>query len=185
MSTNPSPFALLENRLKFMRALAALAVTAVAGPALFGALAHADGPQPRRGKGHAEDIVLDTLEAFGTLNVDNIVRYFSPDILYQSTGFPDLVGLQAARDYIAPFMSVFSVIDYQVTNVLSQDGIVSTERVENYVVSPNSPIGTPGAHMVLPVAGWCEVRRGLIVRWSDYYNQYDVTRQTGIPTGGS
>jgi hypothetical protein len=104
MPTNPSPFALLENRLKFMRALAA---TAVAGLALIGTVAHADGPQPRRGKGHAEDIVLDTLEAFGTLNVDNIVRYFSPDILYQSTGFPDLVGLQAARDYIAPFMPFF------------------------------------------------------------------------------
>jgi limonene-1,2-epoxide hydrolase len=170
-----SEVSLLGGRRQFLKTLTA---AAVATPVL-GALGVARPAQACESR--AEEIVRSSLEGFNNRNVDQVVRYWDPKVLYQNTGQPDINGVAASRAFIAPFFVIFSSIHYYVLNTALVGRMVATERLEHYVVSPTSPVGNPGSTLALRVSGWVEVSGDKIVRWSDYYNAADVTTATGIP----
>jgi limonene-1,2-epoxide hydrolase len=149
---------------------------------LVGTSAHASGSGGSCGSGgQAERLVLDLLDSLQTLNPTLWLPFLSPNLLYQNTGMPDIVGRDNFFTFISGMVGFLSEFRAEIINVVSEGRLVATERIEHYTVAANSPVGIPGASLDLPVAGWFEVKHGKVARWSDYWDTATFTRALGIP----
>ncbi len=109
-------------------------------------------------------IIDNFMQAWGTLDLDTIMDYFTEDATYANVPMgPPNVGKPAIRTFIESFLGSTTSIQFVVHHqVEGASGIVMNERTDILVMA--------GKKVELPVMGVFELRSGKICAWRDYFD---------------
>ncbi|MFZ2177776.1 MAG: limonene-1,2-epoxide hydrolase family protein [Rhodococcus sp. (in: high G+C Gram-positive bacteria)] len=90
--------------------------------------------------------------------------FFADDAVYQNTGMPASVGIEAIIENLGGQFATFpDSYEYKTINIAADGDVVLTERLDL--------IRTPGGSVEgVPVMGTFVLRNGKIVRWTDYWD---------------
>jgi limonene-1,2-epoxide hydrolase len=96
------------------------------------------------------------------VDVPAILEFFTDDAVYHNIPMDPITGRDAIKSFIAGFAGGAEQIDFRVRNIVADDDVVLTERVDVFVM--------PNGKVELPVMGTFEVRDGRIAAWRDYFD---------------
>lgn len=117
---------------------------------------------------------LETIESFyrawGRMDVDEILSYFTADAVYHNVPLEPLSGTQAIRGWIADFLSPFRCAELRHLKG-AESGDVAFSEHEDRFEFPD------GRALVIRLAGVFEFRDGKIAAWRDYFDLETVSRQ--------
>ncbi|HEY1739453.1 MAG TPA: SgcJ/EcaC family oxidoreductase [Acidimicrobiia bacterium] len=118
------------------------------------------------------DTVRDFCAAWTSLDVEELLDYFTPDAVYHNIPVDPVVGVEAIRAMMAMFTTGVERIEFRVKNVATAGNVVMTERVDVFV--------QPERTIELPVMGTFEVVDGKIAAWRDYFDLNQYMTQAGL-----
>jgi limonene-1,2-epoxide hydrolase len=96
-------------------------------------------------------------------DVEALVPYLASEFVYQMfEGRPDLVGPEAFRKEIGPFLRNLATVRWDILRSEAIGPLVINERVDHFIAPPG------GRTMHFPIAGLFVVRNQKIVLWRDY-----------------
>lgn len=123
------------------------------------------------------DIVRAFICALERADLDTALTYLATDCVYDNVPFGAVVGHDAVRAALGPFMAGFDriewVIHHQLESVSGALGIVLNERLDRF--GSTAADGTV-SWFELPIAGVFEVRDGIITLWRDYFDPAPLQR---------
>jgi limonene-1,2-epoxide hydrolase len=97
-------------------------------------------------------------------DAESLRSFFAEDAVYQNTGMPASVGVDAIIANLAGQFAMFSdSYEYVMKNIAANGATVLTERLDLI----NGPDGKIHA---LPVMGTFVLQAGKITRWTDYWD---------------
>jgi limonene-1,2-epoxide hydrolase len=109
-------------------------------------------------------VVRDFCELMAKRDAEAVRPYFAPDAVYQNTGMPAAVGVQAIIENLAAQMAMFpDSYEYRVINLVGDGNVVLTERLDMVR-------GADGTLHGVPVMGTFVIAGGQISRWTDYFD---------------
>jgi limonene-1,2-epoxide hydrolase len=111
----------------------------------------------------AEDVVRAELEAWSTLDVEQIVAPFAPDAVWVAQPTLTLRGIDEIRAAVVDWVARMTFAELRLVNIAVNDDVVLTERVDAFTF-------TDGKKVALPVMGSFEVADGKIATWRDYFD---------------
>ena len=125
-----------------------------------------------------EAIVRDFLSAWGdgvrAPDVEKIASMFAPDGHWELyvPGGPVIRGRAAIRDEIHRQLGYVSFPQCGIVHMLSTDRMVATERVDHFIRD-----GKKVRHALMAMFELDDA--GLVTAWREYFDTYDLSRQTG------
>lgn len=120
-----------------------------------------------------ERIVREFLDSWHGTSLDAIVKHFSEDAVYHNVPVAPIKGKAGIRQIFQGFLDAFEQSSLDIVTLATAPGLVIAERVDRFLMRN-------GRKIALPVTGVFEIRNGLIVRFSDYFDLGDFERQSGI-----
>jgi limonene-1,2-epoxide hydrolase len=116
-----------------------------------------------------EEIVRAELEAWSTLDVDEIMAHFAFDAVWDDPSHGPIAGYANIRKAVAGFVARTSAADLQVVHLLAEGTIVMTERVDRFTFD--------GRQVAAAIAGVFEIEADKILAWRDYF---DMSGRTNV-----
>jgi limonene-1,2-epoxide hydrolase len=112
----------------------------------------------------AARIVRTFCDLMAARDTDRLRPLLTEDVVYQNTGLPAAVGIDAVSENLAGQFGQFpDSYEYRMINLAADGDVVLTERLDM--------IRTPAGEVVgVPVMGSFVVRDGRIARWTDYWD---------------
>ena len=111
---------------------------------------------------NAEQVVRAEMEAWSTLDVDQIMSYFAPDATWMpSLEHPTAHGYDAVRREVEGFVKVMTWGELEIVNIAVAGNVVLTERVDRFIIN--------GKKLDAPGMGVFEVTGDKITAWRDYF----------------
>lgn len=123
-----------------------------------------------------EAIVLELIEGFNNVDLDRVVACFAEGAVYHNIPMEAVTGRAAIRESLQGFMASASDARWDLLNIVSRDGVVMTERVDNFEIN--------GTWIALPVMGTFEVAHGKITAWRDYFDAAQFNDQFAKASAG-
>ena len=109
-----------------------------------------------------EEVVRAELGAWSSLDVDQIMMYFSDDATWlPAFSFPTYSGLEEIRKAVEGFVKSMTKADIEILNLAVAGNVVLTERVDRFIYK-GKPLDAPGM-------GAFEVSGDKITAWRDYF----------------
>lgn len=109
-------------------------------------------------------LVRDFCGLMAKRDAEAVRTYFSSDAVYQNTGMPAAVGVEAIVENLAGQMAMFpDSYEYKVINLAGEGNVVLTERLDMIR-------GGDGTLHAVPVMGTFVVTDSKISRWTDYFD---------------
>ncbi len=112
--------------------------------------------------------VRDFCIAWSRLDLDELMRYFLDDAVYQNMPGPAARGESAIRKTIAAFLSGWDATEWEIANIAAEGHVVFVERIDRTTAG--------GKHVALPVVGVFRIEDGKIAEWRDYFDLSTYTR---------
>lgn len=110
------------------------------------------------------EIVQEFCDRMVQRDAESLRPFLADDAVYQNTGMPASVGVDAIIANVAGQLAMFpDSYEYVTKNIAATGEVVLTERLDLI----NGPDGTVHA---VPVMGTFVVRDGRIARWTDYFD---------------
>ena len=110
---------------------------------------------------NAEEVVRAELEAWSSLDVDQIMAYFTPDATwFPAFTFPTYSGTEEIRQAVEVFLKDMTGFDAEIVHLSVTGNVVFTERVDRYSIK-GKPREARGV-------GVFEVAGDEITAWRDY-----------------
>lgn len=109
-----------------------------------------------------EQVVRAELDAWSTLNVDEIIAHFAIDAVWDDPSHGPLEGRERIRDAVEGFVARMTAADMEVVHLVARGPIVMTERVDRFTFD--------GRQVAAAIAGVFEVDGDKIVAWRDYFD---------------
>jgi limonene-1,2-epoxide hydrolase len=110
----------------------------------------------------AEEIVRAELEAWSSLDIDQIMAYFADDATFvPAIGFPTYSGADEMRKAIKGILKSLTRCGVEIVNLAVAGNVVLTERVDHCIYK-GKPIDAAGM-------GAFEVAGDKITAWRDYF----------------
>jgi limonene-1,2-epoxide hydrolase len=109
-----------------------------------------------------EQIVSDFLEAWGRLDVEELVGFFTEDAVYHNIPVRPAVGKAAIRKVITALLKGVTAIRFEVHYQASAGNVVINERTDHTEMGDKK--------FPLPVSGVFEIENGKIKAWRDYFD---------------
>ena len=111
---------------------------------------------------NAEEVVRAEMQAWSTLDVDQIMGYFTPDATWMpSLEHPTAHGYDAVRREVERFVNVMTWGELEIVNIAVAGNVVLTERVDRFIIN--------GKKLDAPGMGVFEVTGDKITAWRDYF----------------
>jgi limonene-1,2-epoxide hydrolase len=109
-------------------------------------------------------VVLDFCNLMVKRDAEALRPFFAEDAVYQNTGTPAFVGVEAILENLAMQLSAFpDSYEYKTQHIAANGDVVLTERLDM--------IRTPAGELHgVPVMGAFVLRDGKITRWTDYWD---------------
>ena len=116
----------------------------------------------------ARDVVLGFCAAWERRNVEDVLGYMAPDIVYQNVPLPVMHGVDEAAAFLTPLLRYTTKIEFKVLSIaVSASGNeVHTERLDR--------LHFPTGIVDIPLMGIFVVRDGKITEWRDYADNGSV-----------
>ena len=111
-----------------------------------------------------EQSVRAELEAWSTLDVDQILAPFAPNAVWVAQPTVTLRGIDEIRAAVNEWVARMTFAELRLINIAANGDVVLTERVDAFTF-------TDGREIALPVMGAFDVADGKITAWRDYYDQ--------------
>jgi limonene-1,2-epoxide hydrolase len=115
-----------------------------------------------------EQIVTDFCTAFGRMNADELIDYFTLDAIYHNIPLPVLRGRQEIYESLQGLPNRFKEMRIEILHQISSGDIVMNERIDYFTF--------PDREVALPIAGIFELENGKIKAWREYFD-LDTLRQ--------
>ena len=117
-------------------------------------------------------VVTDFMKAWEAKDAEKILAFFTPDAVYHNMPMPKIVGIQAIREFIAPFAGTAEQVVFEVLHQAEgADRVVMNERIDRITMKN-------GQKMVVEVMGVFELEKGKIKAWRDYFDMKAMQAQT-------
>lgn len=110
----------------------------------------------------AKRVVQEFCDLMVKRDAEALRPYLADDVVYQNTGMPAAVGVDAVLENLASQFAMLPCYEYETCTIVAEGDVVMNERLD-YVPGPNGPVG-------LPVMGTFILRNGKIARWTDYWD---------------
>ena len=110
----------------------------------------------------AEEVVRAELGAWSSLDVDEIMKHFTRDAVWDDPSHGPLSGYDAIRQAVEGFVSRMTYAELEIVNLVVADNVVMTERVDRFIFD--------GKRKDAPVMGAFEVVGDKITAWRDYFD---------------
>jgi limonene-1,2-epoxide hydrolase len=112
---------------------------------------------------NAEAVVRAELEAWSSLDVDQIMAYFAPDATWlPGFTYPTSSGYEEVRRAVEGFLTGMTRCDIEIVNLAVARNVVLTERVDRLILLDGKKLDAPGM-------GTFEVTGDKITAWRDYF----------------
>ena len=115
------------------------------------------------------NVVLDFIQAWNRQDWDEVEDALTDDVVYHNIPMHPHEGKAAAVAAIRGMQ--VKEVDWQVLHIAENDGVVLTERVDNFVMADDKAVS-------VPVMGAMEIEGGKIKAWRDYFDLATFTSQT-------
>jgi limonene-1,2-epoxide hydrolase len=161
----------VSTRRSFLRGAAIAGISMSAIPAI--ARADDDPAQTASQDRLDERTVLDFWDAWNAKCEDKIMSFFTREAEYHNIPVDPVIGIEAIRSLVDGFLSAFSVINIVTLSIAAHNGVVHTERTDNFKV-------VNGRVVALPVAGTLYLTKGKIRLWRDYFDLATFAAQSGL-----
>ncbi len=111
-----------------------------------------------------EQIVNDFIAAFGKLDLEALMGFFTEDAVYHNIPWPPAAGRGAIRKVLEGFFKDMNMTSakFEVRYQLAAGNVVMNERVDQLIIN--------GKKVSLPVMGVFEIENGKIKAWRDYFD---------------
>lgn len=132
-------------------------------------------------------VVLDWTDAINRHDPDAAAAFYAPDADFTDAGTGQRAqGRDAIRDVFKAFLAMSADLAIEKTNMLSDGSWFATEWVMTGVHTGDIPgLAATGRSFHVVGAGVGEVREGLIVHATEYWNMADFLGQVGaLPQAG-
>ena len=114
----------------------------------------------------ATQVIKEFVDAFVAAwpgrDAARVAALFAADANYHNGPLPPVHGRAAIQETLAEFMSLGGEVKVDMLNVLADDRIVMTERVDHFIVGDRT--------FSLPVMGIFEIADAKIAEWRDYFD---------------
>lgn len=116
-----------------------------------------------------EQIVNDFIAAFGKLDLEALMGFFTEDAVYHNIPWPPANGRAAIRKVLEGFFKDMNMTSakFEVRYQLATGNVVMNERVDYLTIN--------GKKVSLPVMGVFEIENGRIKAWRDYFDAATFT----------
>ena len=112
---------------------------------------------------NADQVVRAELEAWSSLDVDQIMAHFAPDATWlPGFTYPTSSGHEEIRHAVEGFLEGMTKCDIEVLNLAVAGNVVLTERVDRFIYK--------GKTLDAPGMGAFEVAGDKITAWRDYFS---------------
>ena len=111
-----------------------------------------------------EDVVRAMLDAWGRLDVEEIISHFAPDAVYENVPIGAATGLEEIRTTVEQFVKDMNMtfFDAEMLQLAVAGNVVLTERVDHIVMG--------GTKMDLRLMGAFEIDGDKVKAWRDYFD---------------
>jgi limonene-1,2-epoxide hydrolase len=110
----------------------------------------------------SEEIVRAELDAWNRLDVDEALRYFAADAVWEDVPLEPIVGYDAIRRRAEYLAEHWASGEIEILKLVADGGVVLTERIDRFLFD--------GVMVVARVMGAFEVSADKITAWRDYYD---------------
>ena len=117
-----------------------------------------------------EEIIIEFVEAWSSLDAEKLTTYFTEDGTYYNMPIQPITGHQNLKPFIHNFLATWEKTDWDILNILAKGNLVMVERVDRTIVE--------GRKVDLPCVGVFEMQNGKIKIWRDYFDLATFTRGT-------
>ena len=121
-----------------------------------------------------EEFVAAFVAAWPRGDAASVAALFAEDATYCNGPLPSVHGRAAIQATLAEFMTMGGEVTVDMLNLLADDRVVMTERLDHFVLD--------GRTFSLPVMGIFEVVDRKIAAWRDYF---DLGQFSALLTSGS
>ena len=110
----------------------------------------------------AEEVVRAELEAWSSLDVDQIMAHFAPDATwFPAFTFPTYSGVEEIRQAVEGFLKDMTWGDIEIIHLAVAGNVVLTELVHRFIMN--------GKRLDAPGMGTFEVAGDKITAWRNYF----------------
>ena len=109
-----------------------------------------------------DSIVSRFCAAFGRMNADELIEYFTPDATYHNIPLPPLRGRAEIYESLKGLPLRFKGLQIETLNQVSAGSLVLNERVDYFLFEDR--------RVALPIAGVFEMEAGKIKAWREYFD---------------
>ena len=117
----------------------------------------------------AGQVVNDFIAAWGRLNIDELVSFFTEDAVYHNIPMRPATGKASIRKVITALMRGVTGIRFEVHHQITSGNVVINERTDHTEMGDKK--------FSLPVAGVFEIENGKIKAWRDYFDLETYMKQ--------
>lgn len=107
------------------------------------------------------------VRAWPTRDAQTVAAFFSDGASYHNGPLEPVHGRSAIQDALAAFMAMGGDVTVEMLNMLADDRVVMTERIDHLVLG--------GQTLSLPIMGIFEIAEGKITAWRDYFDLGDFS----------
>lgn len=108
------------------------------------------------------EFVAEFVDAWPNGDAPRVADFFSENATYHNGPLKPVRGRSAIVATIGEFMALGGTVSVDMLNVVADDRVVMTERLDHFVVD--------GKRFSLPVMGTFEIADGQITSWRDYFD---------------
>jgi limonene-1,2-epoxide hydrolase len=112
--------------------------------------------------------------ALEQMDIDTALTYVADDIEYDNVPMGKVVGVDAVRSTLTPFLGRSTQVEWRVLHQAATGDVVMNERLDRFHM--------PNGWIEIAVAGLFVVRDGKITLWRDYFDLGAAT--TAMASGG-
>jgi len=123
-----------------------------------------------------QEVVGAFIAAIEARDVDAALTFLAEDVSYENMPMDPIVGREMTGMVLHSYLDLSTEVEWRIVREVVDGDVVINERVDRFHIGDG--------WLELPVAGFWEVRDGLVVLWRDYFDMTSYTTQLAALTGG-
>ena len=107
-------------------------------------------------------IISRFCNAFGRMDADELIAYFTDDAIYHNIPMPVRRGRAEIYAALQGMQARFKGLEFETLHQVAADNLVMNERIDHLIYEDR--------RLALPIVGVFELEGGLIKAWRDYFD---------------
>ena len=124
-----------------------------------------------------QEVVAGFIAAIESRDVDAALAFLAEGVSYENMPMDPIVGREMTGVVLHSYLDLSTEVEWRIVREVLDGDVVINERVDRFHIGDG--------WLELPVAGFWEVRDGLITLWRDYFDMSAYTSQLDALVGDS